>query len=184
MATTKEFLNPSSMMTPGVAGAVTMTVANTVTLQFGLTEPWPATVALIVSFLFGLLVLTAEAMPAWRKLAYYVANSLIIFTVAVGTNTLGGTVYGSAPEEKRAQAPLAQLTSIDFASISSAHAQPPQNGWCCLNSKVNQSSAQECNKWGGRLFPTQEDAHRACQSNESVKKEKEERFFRPWFQTK
>ena len=35
METPKEFLNPSSMLTPGIAGAVAMTIANTLNAQFG-----------------------------------------------------------------------------------------------------------------------------------------------------
>jgi len=184
MGTAKEFLNPCSMMTPGVAGALTMTVANTITMQFKLEEPWPAVVALGTSFLFGLLVLTAEAMPVWRKLAFYVVNSLIIFTVAVGSNTLGGTAYAASPEEKKIPAALGHLRVTDSIAIPAAHAQPAEGGWCCLNNKVNQASAQECGKWGGQFFPNEDEARRACQANSTPSQKKEERFFRPWFQSK
>lgn len=195
METAKDFLNPSSMMTPGAAGALTMTVANTVTLQFGLAESWSAIIALSLSFLFGLLVLTAEALPVWRKLAYYIINSLIIFTVAVGSNTLGGTASASPRIKNTDQSFHQQHFFIDLATPRSAHAQPPENGWCCLNDRVNQSSFQECNKWGGQFFPSEKDALRACQTKvpkaelkvepkatpKAVPDVPKERFFRPWF---
>lgn len=181
METAKDFLNPSSMMTPGAAGALTMTVANTVTLQFGLAESWMAGIALSVSFLFGLLVLTAEAMPVWRKIVYYIINSLIIFTVAVGSNTLGGTAYASSPKKTTSHSPQEQHLVIDLIGIPSAYAHGPENGWCCLNNKVNQSSTHECEKWAGRFFATEEEARNACQPQKPKVQEKQERFFRPWF---
>jgi hypothetical protein len=81
-----EFLNPNSMITPGAAGAFTMTIANTLCQQFsglhlGVT-------GLVVSFLFGAVVFGYGASIAAR-LVYYVINSLVIFTVAMGSNAIG-----------------------------------------------------------------------------------------------
>ncbi len=45
-----EFLNPKSMMTPGLAGGFTMTIVNTLWVQFG---PQPKWCALGLSFTLG-----------------------------------------------------------------------------------------------------------------------------------
>jgi hypothetical protein len=181
----EEFLNPKSMLTPGVAGAMAMLIANTIGLQFRLIEPWPAVVALIVSFLVGLLVMATGAMPYWQRLIYYVLNSLVIFTVAVGSNTVGQTRGSSQSEHKEASYTEQLVAPLASAGIPAAHAQSPStNGWCCLNRRVNPSSSEECKKWGGQFFSTQEEAQRACQLKEPGKQQKDGGFFRPWFKTR
>ena len=77
----EEFLNPASMVTPGVAGSLTMIITNALSLQFGFTASWTG---LVVSFLCGTLVFVSSVGLA-KKLVFYVLNSLIIFSVAAGT---------------------------------------------------------------------------------------------------
>ena len=171
MENSNQFLNPQSMITPGLCGGVAMAITNSLTVKFGLGEPWPGAVALIASFVLGLLVMASDVKPYWKRSLYYVVNSFIIFNVAVGSNTLGQAVGVPAPSPS--------------ALIPTALAQPPI-GWCCLNNMVNSSHLEECNKWGGRFFSTQEQAQQACRAEESMKKEStppETRFFRPWFKT-
>ncbi len=86
MAKMDDFLKPESMITPGVAGAITMTISNTLWVQFGLQQRW---CALALSFAFGALVFTATRMPVWQRGVYYVLNSLIIFSAAAGGNYIG-----------------------------------------------------------------------------------------------
>lgn len=86
MARVNDFLNPESMITPGVAGGITMTITNTLTSQFPLPGRWTA---LAISFLCGLLVFVTKKFSFWKKLIFYFINSLIIFTVATGTNYYG-----------------------------------------------------------------------------------------------
>jgi hypothetical protein len=86
MAQVDDFLKPESMMTPGVAGAITMTVSNTMWMQFGLQQRW---CALVLSFAFGALVFAATRIPLWQRAVYYVLNSLIIFSAAAGGNYIG-----------------------------------------------------------------------------------------------
>jgi len=86
MAQVDDFLKPESMMTPGVAGAITMTVSNTMWMQFGLQQRW---CALALSFAFGALVFAATRIPLWQRAVYYVLNSLIIFSAAAGGNYIG-----------------------------------------------------------------------------------------------
>lgn len=78
----QEFLNPASMLTPGLTGSVTMFIANALSVHFSLTPSW---VGLGISFLFGTLVFISSVKFIY-KLVYYVLNSLIIFSVAAGTS--------------------------------------------------------------------------------------------------
>lgn len=80
-----QFLTPEAMLTPGVAGSMSMMIANTLHFQFNLPNGW---LILALSFVFGLLVL-ANNKPFVTKSVLYVLNSLVIFCVAAGTTTLG-----------------------------------------------------------------------------------------------
>jgi hypothetical protein len=81
-----EFLTPEAMLTPGAAGALTMMITNAITANF---DAHRAFTGLLISFLFGALVFAA-VRSVWQKAIYYVINSLIIFCVALGANTVGG----------------------------------------------------------------------------------------------
>ena len=88
----ESFLNPQSMLTPGILGALTMMVTNALALNFALPRAWTG---IILSFVFGLLVFVT-GVALFLRVVYYVANSLIIFCVAIGSNTVG-LVAGPAP---------------------------------------------------------------------------------------
>ena len=114
----KEFLNPNSMLTPGIAGGVTMIISNSLWVQFALTQKWTA---LVLSFVLGLLVLVNMRAAIWQKGIYYILNSLIIFTIGVGANTIGiGNVAVAAPPEPEARA---EQPSVSGWLIPQAHAQ-------------------------------------------------------------
>jgi len=85
----KDFLNPKSMLTPGLAGGVTMMIANALWLQFSLPQKWTG---LVISFLFGLLVFITENIPYWQRSIYYILNSLVIFSIGVGSSALGASL--------------------------------------------------------------------------------------------
>lgn len=92
----KEFLNSKSMLTPGAAGALVMLITSTLSSQFDLPPKWTA---LAVSALLGLLIVwgdTTLSIP--QRGLLFILNSLIVFSVAVGTNTVAvATVGPSAP---------------------------------------------------------------------------------------
>jgi hypothetical protein len=120
----RDFLNPNSMMTPGLAGGMTMLVTNAVCQHFPFE---PAQVGLALSFLFGLLVLATSA-PMWKRLVYYLLNSLIIFCVAAGASGFGASVAtGSTPVPRSPhEAPLpAPAPTPDTAPASPSAAVPP-----------------------------------------------------------
>jgi hypothetical protein len=80
----KEFLSAESMLTPGIAGSLTMLITNTLAAQFALPPNWTG---LGLSFLFGLIVFWSTSTPRkLQKFVLYVLNSLIIFSVALGSN--------------------------------------------------------------------------------------------------
>ncbi|HYS00039.1 MAG TPA: hypothetical protein VEO58_13540 [Gemmatimonadales bacterium] len=82
-----EFLQPKAMLTPGIAGGVTMLIANALWVAFALPPRWTS---LVLSFVVGLPVFVAKGgVPAWQRAVYYVLNSLIIFSVSIGTNYVG-----------------------------------------------------------------------------------------------
>ena len=78
-----QFLNPESMLTPGLAGALTMMISSTLWVQFGCPQK---DVALTISFCFGLLVLAGKSMQWWYRLVLYALNSLFIFSMAMGSH--------------------------------------------------------------------------------------------------
>jgi len=76
----EDFLNPSSMLTPGLAGGSVLAITLMLSGMFGLNQLW---CLLGFSFLFGLLVLV-KSVKWWLGAVYYVINSLIICSVAYG----------------------------------------------------------------------------------------------------
>ena len=83
----KDFLNSKSILTPGVAGAITMLITATLSSQFNLPAKWTC---LTVSGLLGLsIALADQTLTRSARVIFFVLNSLIIFSVAVGANTAG-----------------------------------------------------------------------------------------------
>ena len=88
-----EFLNPKSMATPGIAGSVTIVIANAITNQF---PEFPFRYsALLLSFLIGAIVFNADNIKNWERPLYWIINSLIIFSVGTGATYIGRTVSNS-----------------------------------------------------------------------------------------
>jgi hypothetical protein len=81
----QDFLTPEAMLTPGVAGSMTMMITNALATNFDMPRAW---MGLVLSFVFGLLVLVSTKGLLVKGL-FYVLNSLVIFCVAVGANGLG-----------------------------------------------------------------------------------------------
>jgi hypothetical protein len=100
------FLTPEAMLTPGVAGAMTMMIANALAQSFELPRAYTG---LALSFTIGLLVLVA-AKTLIAKIVFYVLNSLVIFCVAAGAS-------GLAPAPAAPTAEHAALTEYMTASV-------------------------------------------------------------------
>ena len=104
-----DFLEPRSMVTPGALGALAMTATNAFCNNFNFLDP--GYVGLALSFGFGLTAIIKKASYLERAV-FYVLNSIIIFSVAFGTNQVG----------KRIQNAGAARTAA-YVIISAAHAQ-------------------------------------------------------------
>ncbi len=82
----KDYLNPKGMLAPGTFGSTTTMVSGTLATQFG----WPGHLtALVVSFMFGMMVFSDKKMPLLQRIILYIINSLVIFTMAAGINSAG-----------------------------------------------------------------------------------------------
>jgi len=93
-----EFLNPKSMLTPGVAGALMMFLVNGIGCQFP--ELSLRYLALFMSFLIGSVVWFSDLKgraPMVQKGVYWVLNSLVIFVVGFGTSNLAADATAIPP---------------------------------------------------------------------------------------
>ncbi len=77
------FLNPQSMLTPGIAGSLVLFISMTVASQFHINFPWTA---LTVSFLIALAILGKSSTPTFSLQGgiYCILNTLIIFSMCAG----------------------------------------------------------------------------------------------------
>jgi hypothetical protein len=110
------FLQPESMVTPGLAGGLTMTITNTLVGIFALPVallPW---IGLSISALFAFSVLLGMT-PIWKRMIFWVLNTLVVFCIAMGTGNIAFQASQAKPS-KQAWLPL----------VSTAHAQEPGAG--------------------------------------------------------
>jgi hypothetical protein len=107
-----KFLTPEAMVTPGVAGSMSMMIGNALHFNFNVPNGWAV---LILSFAFGLLVM-AKSEPMLKRTVLYVINSLVIFCVAAGTITLGanGASQQTASAFMLIQPAYAQQSAADL----------------------------------------------------------------------
>ncbi len=102
------FVSSRSMITPGIAGSATTMITGTLVTTFGFPG---AVTALVVSFVFGLMVLADESIATiYYKFIFYIISSVTIFSVAVGLNQAGMAIV----ERDR------QVSTIEERSLSPA----------------------------------------------------------------
>jgi hypothetical protein len=116
---TQDFINPKSMLTPGLAGGLVMIVVNGLTSAFP--ELPPRYMALAFSLLIALIVISSNEFKEVKVLlkgVYLLFNGLIIFAVGFGTaNLAADAASGLRDREVRGG------SVIEW--VSTAHAQPP-----------------------------------------------------------
>lgn len=151
-----DFLNPNSMITPGAAGGATMIITNTLCSQF---EVLPANItALVLSFLFGSLTFVYSA-GVLQRAVYLVINSLIIFVMAYGSNTIG-----MSATKRSASAPATtQVSVVDERNT------PPRIVLASLNTDFMPSVDRKASK------PAADQPTRLAQD-----RKKKSGFFRQW----
>ncbi|MDA3790040.1 MAG: hypothetical protein PF503_16280 [Desulfobacula sp.] len=86
----EDFLNPKSMPTPAAAGAVVALIAGALFKSFGISIAY---CTIILSFMVGMIVLYSKEFKSDKtsrivKIVLYIINSLIIFAMATGTNSV------------------------------------------------------------------------------------------------
>src|SRR5207249_12012384 len=99
------------MLTPGIAGGITMLIANALWVAFSLPPRWTS---LVLSFLLGLLAFVATKIPLWQRAVYYLLNSLIIFSVSIRTNYVGVGLTHPPAQQSNAVQPRARLFFSDW----------------------------------------------------------------------
>jgi hypothetical protein len=170
----KDFLNPKSMLTPGIAGGITMMIANTLWVQFELPQKWTA---LTVSFLLGFLILLARETPIWQRIIYYILNSLIIFSVGAGTNTIGtGFSKPAAQPSKHA------ITR--YLEISTAYADPGSTIVEAEGKGKKKSKRETQVETTSSMTITSEKTEKTEKTvipGKKPQKTEEREFFRTWF---
>ncbi|MGD9949518.1 MAG: hypothetical protein AB7U29_13725 [Desulfobulbus sp.] len=141
-----EFLNPKSMLTPGVAGALMMFLVNGIGCQFP--ELPMRYMALIISFLIGSVVWFSELegrAPMVQKGIYWVLNSLVIFVVGFGTANLAADAtsnpVGKTPQVLHLLAPTSAYADQTTPATSPAPA-PSQTPMQSLTDKLARERAE------------------------------------------
>ena len=118
----EQFLNPRSMITPGIAGGMIMLLANSVCFVFP-DIPFRY-VAFALSFLIGFGTVAAGGEHLAKKAVYWVANSLIIFSMGIGASNIGANIVEESGKPARAvQAEAAGGKSAWSFLIVEAYAQ-------------------------------------------------------------
>jgi len=92
-----EFLNPKSMLTPGIAGGIIMGITNTLYVQFAISKSLSS---LILSILLVIPILKKYIAPFYEKTIYCIFNSLLIFSVATNANLAGEKISSMVSHEK------------------------------------------------------------------------------------
>lgn len=140
----QEFINPKSMLTPGVAGSLTMFLVNGVAFQFP--EVSPRYLALFLSFLIGSIVWFSEVRGKLlipQKVVYWILNSLVIFVVGFGTANWAADATAGASNAEVPHVQLLPLVSTAFAQSASPQASPPSTGSDQGQATIDNSSGSQ-----------------------------------------
>lgn len=137
MAEINDFLNPKSMITPGITVTLTVSISTALANAFSLRFPW---VAIFVSFMIAVLVVLPREKdhikgkrPHLKRPVYCILNTLIIFSMSLGT----GKSIDAAPKPpepspaildilKKIDATKAGESGFNLFGIQAAYAQ--ENG--------------------------------------------------------
>ena len=81
----QDFIDPKGTLGSGAISIMTMGITNSLGTWFGLPLSWTA---LALSGLFAFLAVIRFVAPMSHKIPYWIANSLIIFSMATGANVV------------------------------------------------------------------------------------------------
>lgn len=174
------------MLTPGIAGSITMMITNSLWVNFGLT---PKYTALVLCLLLGMVVLAELRAPLWQKSIYYIINVLIIFSVSAGSNAVGTSTNQITQAAQQQVAVSLDVANISSFFINSAMADNDNSKRKKLSSKkqnpviLNQPAATK-NSDNVPLDPSPPKIKlrgKATSRPTLSKQPKERDFFRSWF---
>ena len=181
----KEFLNPKSMLTPGVAGGTMMFLVN------GLSAPFPELpvryVALALSFLIGAVVFNAANLKLVERAVYWVLNSLVIFVVGFGAASIGYEA-SRGPVASGATVPVAERV-VPAWLVASAYAaeEPgmtkggkPSGAAAKKGVEWSRAAAAEAEKLKVELEALRIENERLKKANKAADKPGAQQFFRKW----
>lgn len=96
-----EFLNSKSNLTPGILGGLCMLLGNTLINAFGM-DTYTPYVFLSLSFILGMTVFADKKSKLYQKIIFYLINSLVIFSIAIGSNSVGDEITSDGTMDKKA----------------------------------------------------------------------------------
>lgn len=165
-----EFLNPKSMATPGAAGALMMLLANAISSAFP--EVAFRYAALSLSFLIGSVVFAAVGLKLWERGAYWCINSLIIFSMGVGTSNIAANV--AASQNGRAALERAALVADSFSSLitDTANAQEPPRARPATSSAGRVATTQKVKELEEQQEVLLKEIEQLRQQNQALQQEK------------
>jgi hypothetical protein len=180
----KEFINPKSMLTPGVAGSLMMLLVNGITYQF---PEFPARyLALLLSLLIGAIVWSPqvkEDLPRFQKPLYWILNSMVIFVVGFGTANLAA----NAKTPGIANNWLYPLVTTSYAQVvhpqvqqTPTSDQPNVTTNDSLNSQDVKALKEELAKEREKNSTLTKQLESQKDSNEKSKATEEKTFFKQW----
>lgn len=183
----QEFINPKSMLTPGVAGSLMMFLVNGIAFQFPeISLRW---LALILSLLIGAIVWFSETggkSVVLQKAVYWILNSLVIFVVGFGTANLATEATAGASKAAVSDARLLPSVSTAFAQGAPTQGAPPSGSGQGQATIYGSSSSQSPKPLAEQLASEKPENERLKKQLESEQREKavqpgsEKRFFKRW----
>ncbi len=159
-----DFLNPKSMVTPGMAGALVMFLSNAICFQFP--EMAPRWTALLLSFVLGGIVIAAAKLRYLPAAGFWLINSLIIFAVAAGSAGVAAKTTGQI---------TANATAVAHFLIPSADAQTSPTTSTAATTKAQLQAQLEAAN--ARLVAQQQQL---ADAQQQAAKENANRFFKEW----
>lgn len=185
----QEFINPKSMLTPGVAGSLMMFLVNGIVYQFP--EFQPRYVALFLSFLIGAVVWFSQSTAksyVLERAVYWILNSLVIFVVGLGATNLAADATTKTARGGASSSPSILMISTSFAQDVGKQGPPPSSGSGQQKATVQPATPIKPDATDAQLERERAEKERLKKLLESIKKENEElkrkqdkdQFFKRW----
>ena len=176
----QDFINPKSMLTPGVAGSLMMFLVNGISFQFP--EIPHRYLALFLSFLIGAVVWFSETggkSVVLQKAIYWILNSLVIFAVGFGTANLAADATVGASTAGTPQAQLLLSVSTAFAQGAPTQGASPAGPAISQSPKALEERLANQQAENERLKKQLEQL-KSAQPEKAGQPAREKQFFKRW----